>query len=306
MTDIVERALGQWGLEGAISRLIAARENAVYEVTLGDTRVALRLHRQGYRSDLELRSELAWMDQAAKGGLNVAAPIPAQNGALLLEIDGTQIDVLTWLTGRTMTETLRATDPEEHAPIFFTLGCEMARLHQVSDAWTKPPDFERIHWDAEGLLGDAPVWDRFWENPELAKTDRDRFEAFRHEASARLAQVGRSLDYGLVHADLVPDNVLIDGNALRLLDFDDGGFGYRLFDVATALLKYMSAPNYPQLQSSLIDGYQSVHPLDIAELDLFLALRAATYVGWNITRMTETNGVERNTRFIDTLRRLVA
>ena len=111
MTEIVERALEHWGLAGAKSGLVAARENAVHEVTLGDTRVALRLHRQGYRADSELRSELAWMDQAAKGGLNVAAPIPAQNGALLLEIDGTQIDVLTCLTGRTMTETLGATDP---------------------------------------------------------------------------------------------------------------------------------------------------------------------------------------------------
>ena len=304
MTEIVERALEQWGLEGANSRLVAARENAVYEVTQGDTRVALRLHRQGYRSDLELRSELAWMDEVAKGGLNVAAPIPAQNGALLLEIDGAQIDVLTWLTGRTMTETLGVTDPKDHAPSFYALGCEMARLHQISDAWTTPPDFERVHWDVDGLLGDAPVWDRFWANPELTKADRDRFKAFRHEASARLVQIGRSLDYGLVHADLVPDNVLIDGNTLRLLDFDDGGFGYRLFDVATALLKHMSAPNYPHLQSSLIDGYHSIRPLDIAELDLFLALRAATYVGWNITRISERNGAERNKRFIDTLRGL--
>lgn len=224
MTDIVERALEQWGLEGANSRLVAARENAVYEVRQGETRVAL--HRQGYRSDSELRSELAWMDQAAKGGLNVAAPMPAQNGALLLEIDGTQIDVLTWLTGRTMTETLGTTDSEDHAPIFFALGSEMARLHQVSDAWTTPADFERIHWDIDGLLGDAPVWGRFWENPELTNADRDLFEAFRHEAAAKLVQIGRSLDYGLIHADLVPDNVLVEGNALRLLDFDDGGFGF--------------------------------------------------------------------------------
>ena len=129
-------------------------------------------------------------------------------------------------------------------------------------------------------------------------------ERFRHAASARLEEIGPTLDFGLVHADLVPGNVLVDNNALRLIDFDDGGFGYRLFDVATALLKHMSMADYPQLQNGLIEGYHSIRPLDVAELDLFLALRSATYVGWNITRMGEADGIARNKGFIELFRSL--
>ena len=38
--------------------------------------------------------------------------------------------------------------------------------------------------------------------------------------------------------------------------------------------------------------------IDLAQLKLFEALRACTYVGWIITRMKEDGAQARNTRFI--------
>ena len=284
--------------------MVASRENAVYEVSDARGRFALRLHRQGYRSDAELRSELAWMAAAAEGGLSVPLPARAVGGEYLAHIDGKQVDVLTWLKGRTLDDALANCAREIRRSLFFALGREMALLHQVSDAWNPPQSFERVHWDRDGLLGRAPLWDRFWENPELTASDRGLSERFRSAASKKLEEIGPALDYGLVHADLVPGNVLVDGNSLRLIDFDDGGFGYRLFDVATALLKHMRKADYSQLQNGLIEGYHSIRSLAVAELDLFLALRAATYVGWNITRMGEADGTARNKGFINLFRSL--
>lgn len=304
MNDMVEKALRQWGMTGARYKLAASRENAVYEVSDARGRFALRLHRQGYRSDAELRSELAWMAAVAEGGLSVPSPARAVGGEYLAHIDGMQVDVLTWLKGQTLDDALANAEQEDRRSLFFALGREMARLHQVSDAWSPPRFFDRAHWDRDGLLGQAPLWDRFWENPELAASDRDLSERFRRAASDRLEEIGPTLDYGLVHADLVPGNVLVDSNALRLIDFDDGGFGYRLFDVATALLKHMSMADYPRFQNGLIEGYHSIRPLDVAELGLFLALRSATYVGWNITRMGEADGTARNKKFISLFRSL--
>ncbi len=304
MNDTVEKALRQWGMTEAQYKLVASRENAVYEISGARGRFALRLHRQGYRSDAQLRSELAWMAAAAEGGLSVPSPARTVGGEYLARIDGKQVDVLTWLKGRTLDDTLAGCAREDRRFLFFALGLEMARLHQVSDAWSPPPFFDRVHWDRDGLLGQAPLWDRFWENPELTAADRDLSERFRCAASDKLEEIGPTLDFGLVHADLVPGNVLVDRNALRLIDFDDGGFGYRLFDVATALLKHMSLADYPQLQNGLIEGYHSILPLDVAELDLFLALRSATYVGWNITRMGEVDGTARNKGFINLFRSL--
>ncbi len=89
-----------------------------------------------------------------------------------------------------------------------------------------------------------------------------------------------------------------------MIDFDDGGYGFRLFDIATALVKYLDQPDYAALKDALTQGYLSVRPLDPAPLDLFMAIRAATYVGWNIERINEDGAAARNARFVATARDL--
>ena len=103
----------------------------------------------------------------------------------------------------------------------------------------------------------------------------------------------------MIHADLVRENVLLDGTTLHIIDFDDGGFGFRLFDVATSLPKNRRDPTYPDLRAGLVNGYQNVRPLDMVPLELFMALRAVTYVGWIAPRMEEPGSAIRNTRFIE-------
>ncbi len=106
MNATVKKALGLWGMIGADFTLVAARENAVYRVDTPTGPVAMRLHRKGYRTDDELRSELLWMKAVADGGITVPEPIPSVQGQVLAHVDDIQVDVLTWLTGVTMTTEL--------------------------------------------------------------------------------------------------------------------------------------------------------------------------------------------------------
>ncbi|WP_321378401.1 phosphotransferase [Rhizobium sp.] len=92
-----------------------------------------------------------------------------------------------------------------------------------------------------------------------------------------------NLDYGLIHADLVRENVLVNDGRIELIDFDDGGYGFRMFDIATALFKNRTEPAYPAMRAALIDGYRRARPLPdraLATLPLFMALRSVTYIGW--------------------------
>lgn len=296
MTVVVDQALALWGLQGAHYTLAAARENAVYRVNTADQSFALRLHRKGYRTDAQLRSELQWMHASGQGGVTVPTPVAASSGAMLEVVDGTQVDVLNWLQGVPLAERFDALHAPQRATTLHDLGREMARLHTVCDQWTPPAGFTRPAWNIDGLLGETPLWDRFWDNPDLSTNERALLTTFRFFAIAQMTDLTPTLDYGLIHADLVPTNVMIHNGALALIDFDDGGHGYRLFEVATALLKHSDAGDFPALRAALLGGYRAVRPLDTARLDLFFALRACTYVGWNITRMAEDR--QRNARFI--------
>jgi Ser/Thr protein kinase RdoA (MazF antagonist) len=293
-----QAALPLWGFEGAAITLIAARENAVFRVDQDGHTMALRVHRSGYRTDAELTSELDWMAAVSAAGLSVPNPLPSLSGQHLQVVDGSQVDVLSWLSGETLDRAMPQWGTTARADIFRRLGVEMARLHAASDAWPSADTCARPAWDQAGLLGDAPLWDRFWENPGLTADDRTRLITFRARANAALTAMAGDLDIGLIHADLVPANIMVDGDAMHFIDFDDGGFGYRVFDLATALLKHWAEPDFDTLKGALVAGYMSVRPLNMHALGLFLALRAATYVGWNITRADEDTTGARNARFI--------
>jgi Ser/Thr protein kinase RdoA (MazF antagonist) len=304
VSDVIEQALALWSLDGATYNLIAARENAVYKVETETQTFALRLHRRGYKTDAEVRSELQWMQAVSSGGIIVPSPVPTRTGTLTETIKNLQVDVLSWVTGTTLDEVLRGSP--NRAALFELLGQQMARMHEVSDAWTPPDNFKRCKWDLDGLLGDAPLWDCFWKNPALTHSEKNLFLILREKAQNHLQSLEPELDYGLIHADLVAANVMVDGNAIKIIDFDDGGFGYRLFDIATALLKHSDAADFAALQTALLKGYASVRPIDLDPLDLFMLLRAATYVGWNIKRINEDGAEGRNARFIETTKRLAA
>lgn len=290
--------LAPWELEHAQVSLVAARENRVYRVFDGARTVALRLHRKGLRTAEELVSELAWMAELSRAGIGVPAPVVSNNGEYLREIGGHMVSVLSWLSGEPLGKTARPLELPDREGTFQKLGRVMARLHSVSDCWRLPAGFERPSWNREAFVGADPLWGRFWENPELDEAERDLLLQFRVQANHALNELEGGLDYGLIHADPVRENIMIDGTDLYLIDFDDAGFGFRLFDLATALIKNRQEPDYSDLRDAMLNGYCQERTLDTAALDLFLALRAVTYVGWIVPRLEEDGGHARNKRMI--------
>lgn len=296
---VIARALALWGMIGAEVRLAAARENTVYKVIYNGASFALRLHRQGYRSSAELVSELDWMNLLAENGIGVPAPIPALNGEFCHGIDGVDVDILHWLEGAPMGRSGVLVPSHNHTQTYNSLGQTMARMHTCCDAWNMPGTFSRPRWDSDGLLGDQPLWGRFWENPTLSRQKAKAFQETRNAAIRVFQEKKPALDHGLIHADLVPENVLVHGQDVQLIDFDDGGFGFRLYDLATTLNRAKRSDKYAEYQAAFLDGYLSVRDIDLELLPLFQAIRAMTYVGWIVPRMDEPGSPARNQRFID-------
>jgi Ser/Thr protein kinase RdoA (MazF antagonist) len=201
-----EQAAAAFG--GTHPRLIRARENAVYEVTLPTGRAALRLHRAGYQSAAAIRSELWWCTALADAGVAVARPVPAQGGALLVQLStGRYASAVAWVDGAPLGEAgvPLPGSPAEQAMRHHALGRLLAQLHDATDALTLPPGFTRPSWDIEGLLGKAPFWGRFWDHPALTPTESILAHRTRTYLRDRLHAHAETASFGLIHADVLFD-----------------------------------------------------------------------------------------------------
>ena len=288
-----------WGLPAAAICLVAQRENTTFRLdTVKGQSYALRLHRPGYHGLQQLQAEMQWLCYLAAQGLEVATPVASSAGNLMGQVDGYHVSVLRWLDGQPMGQAGVPLQLQHKSLLFYQLGQAMARLHTMSDAWPSGQSLARPHWNLEGLLGDVPLWGAFWNNPELTPTQKQLFNNTRASIRAQIGGIQQELDYGLIHADLVRENIIVHQNQLQLIDLDDSGFGFRLFELATCLLANTNEPDYETLKTQLIAGYHSVRPLDVTHLQLFIMLRSLTYVGWILPRLQEQGGPARSQRFI--------
>lgn len=294
---LAAQALTRWDLEVVSIAPIKVRENAVFRVDLKDGgKVALRVHRRGYHSNASLASEFAWMRVLKLAGIEVPEVIVSSQGRdfEVVEIEGLpgarQVDVFHWISGRQLgsSEAGLSGSAAIIAAQYETIGRIMARVHNHAATWQRPAGFTRHAWDIEGLLGEQPLWGRFWELPALSPAQRALLLRTRALARQVLEDYGQGADrFGLIHADLCPENVLVDGGTVRLIDFDDAGFGWHLFDIATSLYFITSDSQYPVARDALLRGYRRERPLDdaaIVRLPYFMAARATTYLGWVHTR----------------------
>ncbi len=89
--------------------------------------------------------------------------------------------------------------------------------------------------------------------------------------------------FGLIHYDLHPGNFLFDGSQARMLDFDECGHGFYLFDLAHLLFEFMEHPRAPDFRRAALESYaqsRDIPPVPGTDLTLFLALQGIAYVNW--------------------------
>ena len=295
-------ALKARGMTASAIELIKIRENAVYKITTADgTRYALRIHRPGYHTDEEIEAEICWMQALADYGIEVPVLVPAADNSYITTItannipEARQVDLLEWIDAQPLgnfEEGLGSdTDGIRHS--FQTIGNIMARMHNQASKWSTRKKLVRHAWDCDGLVGEQPFWGKFWELDALSGDQRELIRLMRNRIRDRLSQYDRGPEhYGFIHADLVVENILVSDGHVRVIDFDDAGFGWYLFDIATVLYFFLDDPAYQLAYDALLSGYRSERALSAATLEdlpLFLAARATTYLGWVHTRgETET------------------
>src|ERR1700734_1989278 len=84
---MVAQSLTCWGLSSeTVISLLNVSENATFALSDPAARrdLVVRVHRLGYSSGAEIRSELAWIEALRRGGvIETATPVPGSDGELV-------------------------------------------------------------------------------------------------------------------------------------------------------------------------------------------------------------------------------
>jgi len=288
------QAMSHWGVNAPVLDLISHRENAVFRTNLKDgTPAALRLHRPGYNTEQEILSELWVSKELAENGFPCPKPTPTDAKGFLASLaDGQCATMISWVEGAPIGNAEAGIDQAagDKIALYHDVGALLAALHTKTDQMKFGADFSRRKWDAEGFLGDSPHWGRFWENPVLTRDESHLLQAARTKARADLVRFqSAGADFGFIHADALRENIFCNGNGLTLIDFDDSGFGFRLYDLATALSQSVDDADYLRLRQAIVDGYRTRRALDdhaALLLPLFQMLRTMASLGWAIPRLS--------------------
>ena len=278
---LAKEAAAHW--QGRPLRLLRNRENAVFEMVLSDgSRAALRLHRQGYQPDAAIRSELWWCAALAAKGVHVPAALPDRNGNLLVTLStGRAASAISWIKGEPLGEAgVPFTTPlpqllDQHK----CLGHLIRNLHETTATLTLPPDFQRPRWDLDGLTGEGPFWGRFWDHPAATQDQRAALIRARHALRERLSH---QPTVQLVHADVLRENVIVNDGSVYLIDFDDSGFGFPLYDLGTVLSQDLYEPAYADIRAALMEGYGTT---DTDMVETMTLARTCASVGWTMPRL---------------------
>ena len=200
--------LASWG-EAEILRPLSGARNRLYEITL-DGRSCFA--RRSDRSAASLEWELALLRMLASGGLAVPAPLSLPDGAL--SQDG--VVVMPKIPGA----------PPDGSDDWHRVAEFLERLHDLTRDWPQRPD-------SAGAV-DQPC--------AAGDVDLDQLPA---AARAACLDAWRSLaeePTSVVHGDPHPGNILIDGDTVALLDWDEARVDASILDIAALLAPQVNAP----------------------------------------------------------------
>jgi Ser/Thr protein kinase RdoA (MazF antagonist) len=294
---LARKALAAYDI-GPVSHVtpIDLSNNATFEVRVTDgSRYALRLHRPAFRTVAHTRSELLFLealhDRVTNADTVVPQPVRTREGELVVEVAvpdrgkpaKRHSDLLTWVAGRVLRPG-QGLGPRA----VYMLGRALAQLHEAAEEFRPPPGFELPRWDADGMFTEASPFRPPPLGEVMAPDDWSLFEVVEERTRAMFEDLDRKgAPSGIIHADFILLNCHLlrrpAGWRVGIMDFDDLGWGYFVYDLAPLLGNLAEFPGYRSLRAAYLSGYRSVRGLPVAleaHLPVLMAARHAQCCAW--------------------------
>jgi len=270
-------------------KLLCCSENTTYliEDQANQAKYVLRIAELDYHTKSELESEIFFMDYI---GQNTDIPVPqaisGNNGEKVQVLHHHQIKgdcfgvMFTFLNGRAPDES----QPAGLVPYYEKLGEMAAKMHNAAIHGNLAAKVDRFHWTYDAMIGSICAVGDWRDCPDFTAAEKSFLENVCQTIKKKLDQYGTDPErYSLVHADLRLANILVDGDKMALLDFDDCGLGWFLLDYSSALSFLETKPYTLVLSTAWVKGYEKIRQLtaaDKAELPTFLLARRLLLQGF--------------------------
>lgn len=234
--------------------LVEAEQNSQY---------ILRVYRHGWRTQAAIDFELELLSYLHERNLPVAYPIAKKMGGFIEAIacpEGKRYAaVFSYAPGRAIGKNINSKQSQQ-------LGEVVATIHQKTDNFTSC--FTRPELTSEHLLD----WAMEAIVPLFQHRSRDIDYLFKQSTQIKEQLIELALPqapstYGVCIGDVHSENAHFTENQPTLFDFDQCGYGWRVFDIAKFIHTTYRWELDASIRESFLHGYQQIRQLSHAEID---------------------------------------
>jgi homoserine kinase type II len=249
-------------------------ENSNFLIETGRGRYILTLYEKRVNKD-ELPFFLGLMGHLADRGINCPLPVKAHDGKALRMLAGRPAAIVTFLEGVSYRRPSVA-----HCQ---ALGSTLAALHEAAHG------FSMTRRNALSVSGWRPLLEQAGDRadevaPGLAI-------AIRHELDYLETHWPRTLEAGIIHADLFPNNVLFVGDQLSgVIDFYFAAHDSLAYDLAICLNSWCFETDFSfnlTKGRAMIAGYRGKRALNRAEIEALPVLCRGSALRFLLTRLVD-------------------
>ncbi len=227
------------------------------------------------QGDAGAEFELRLNEALDRAGIPVARPVRREDGGLFGHHDGKPFAVYERLSGDVLCQKMVTPSSTRN------VGIALAQVHcaPLGDLTFGPSRF-----DFDGIL------QRLARVRASGRADLVPAVQKLESLTSDLRRERRTdLPTGLIHGDLFRDNVLIrEDRVSGLLDFESASRGPFVFDLMVTLLAWCFGDGLDtDLARAMVEGYQSVRPLEPVERDAMEMEGSVVCVRFATTRLTD-------------------
>jgi len=279
--DLLTEAARIYGFDKNTLEFITESTNQMYAYKKNGKYCIIRFSEKPAEHIHQTKAEMDWLYYLANNGINVSLPLPALDGSFVVTAeDGGKTYVISSyvaLEGRFWDKN----NPDLwNAKIFYNWGKLTGDMHRLTKTYTPANDTDV----REVFTGRFALDDKVKACPSV----NGIVEALIDQMMA----LPKDIDsYGLIHCDLHPWNFFIDGDQIKVFDFDDCLYGWFALDIGVALYhalwwgrKNDAGFDFSDIiYDNFLDGYSSANHLSeywISKIPLFMRYRQICKFSW--------------------------